>query len=177
MDSKHLKLLKTKLGVISDASLAREFGVSRERIRQIRARYKISKPPRQTIVSEFILSNSLDTILQTLSKPRKETPFKPVTYTRLRKRFNLVERPNKLPCGNKATYNRGCRCKLCKKAHYSYCRKFYEKRRKTQLSPSDPRHGKYSTYVNWYCRCEKCAFAHSEIEKMKWQQRKQRKNK
>jgi hypothetical protein len=30
------------------------------------------------------------------------------------------------------------------------------------LPPGDPRHGRYTTYVNWGCRCDLCKAANTE---------------
>ena len=34
-----------------------------------------------------------------------------------------------------------------------------EQRRGRGLAPDDPRHGKYTTYDNWICRCDRCTKA------------------
>jgi len=52
-----------------------------------------------------------------------------------------------------------CRCEVCRFAwNLEYKRK--ERNRKARgLPDSDPRHGKYTTYRNWCCRCRRCCDA------------------
>lgn len=54
-----------------------------------------------------------------------------------------------IPC-----YNAGCRCDLCKEAHYN--RMTDSKKKRLAKEVPSTIHGTYSGYLNWDCRCEPC---------------------
>lgn len=61
--------------------------------------------------------------------------------------------------GRLSSYNSGCRCDDCREAVADY--------QATRISravvppPGDPRHGRYSTYINYRCRCSLCTQANT----------------
>ncbi len=62
--------------------------------------------------------------------------------------------------GRSSTYSAGCRCQLCLVAHRAVgakSRKAAEAR--LRANPSLARHGRYSTYSYWGCRCQLCGDA------------------
>lgn len=63
--------------------------------------------------------------------------------------------------GTTTGYNRGCRCNECTRASSTF-QNDRQRRRKGALAPNDPRHGIYTTYTNWRCRCEPCKSAMKE---------------
>ena len=60
-------------------------------------------------------------------------------------------------------YNRGCRCKVCKKASSDYHREALAANR---MRTEDAPHGTRGGYCNWGCRCDPCKAAHSEYMKV-----------
>jgi hypothetical protein len=46
-----------------------------------------------------------------------------------------------------------------KAARRGYSRVLRARLKERGLPPDDPRHGKYTTYDNWICRCDKCTKA------------------
>ncbi len=69
----------------------------------------------------------------------------------------------------------GCRCKKCREANTKRARA--EQRRRAKRLVADPTlapHGRYSTYVNWDCRCKLCAIVHVNVCAAYYVARKQR---
>lgn len=61
--------------------------------------------------------------------------------------------------GTPSAYNRGCRCPECTEVQRVRMAASRERMYAQGLPEDDPRHGRYSTYVNWGCRCEACTKA------------------
>lgn len=71
--------------------------------------------------------------------------------------------------GSKCTYvNWACRCAPCTVAWREWTQQRREARRALRVpdeygypvTTAAVRHGSYSTYTNWGCRCEDCQWAH-----------------
>lgn len=63
---------------------------------------------------------------------------------------------------NSSTYsNHGCRCYECRAAWSAY-NLLQRQRRKARITPDDPRHGTYTFYLNWSCRCDRCKKANAD---------------
>lgn len=71
--------------------------------------------------------------------------------------------------GNRTSYQRGCRCTLCRNANAAYSRKLYGwKARKKSV----PGHGTTARYQRG-CRCKPCKAAKSAYDKQ-WHQKKKK---
>lgn len=68
--------------------------------------------------------------------------------------------------GLPSRYNKGCRCRVCKKAHAERMERL-RRDRMVRIAEGDPTvpHGTASCYVNWGCRCEACREAGSVVNK------------
>lgn len=76
--------------------------------------------------------------------------------------------------GTTTAYGYGCKCGDCREAHAAYRLELYYRRKnmrrlllgrwmQADLPPDGPwRHGLYSTYMGWSCRCDPCSDAYSE---------------
>ena len=67
--------------------------------------------------------------------------------------------------------NRKCRCKVCRAANVAYCQRQRAKRASKPL-PAGRRHGVYTTYSNYGCRCERCKQAAADQRRRVREQRK-----
>lgn len=76
--------------------------------------------------------------------------------------FELNHPLNRDIHGHVQCYNAGCRCDLCKEAHYNRMADS-KKKRLTQEVPSTI-HGTYSGYLNWGCRCAPCKEAKRQYD-------------
>lgn len=66
-----------------------------------------------------------------------------------------------------------CRCAECREAHRQ--RFLEENARRAERLAHDPtlaEHGKYSTFTNWGCRCDKCTAAQSVENRRQYERRK-----
>ena len=70
---------------------------------------------------------------------------------------NWNQRKKRCPKGHRYTYDvkyNARRCLTCR-----------EERRGTKGHPDPEAHGNYSTYLNWYCRCDDCREAFNEYQR------------
>lgn len=58
------------------------------------------------------------------------------------------------------TSNHKCKCLACRTVWKQYCLK-RRAERAASIDPNDERHGKYSFYVNYGCRCDPCRDANN----------------
>ena len=68
--------------------------------------------------------------------------------------------------GTKSTYVMGCRCAECRAANTerNNVNRWLRSARVHELPPE--KHGLYSTYTNWMCRCEACATTGAEMQRV-----------
>lgn len=66
-----------------------------------------------------------------------------------------------------ALYSRGCRCESCTEQHRIKQNEDNDRREARGLPDDDPRHGKYTTYTNYRCRCLRCTTAETERQRLR----------
>lgn len=77
-----------------------------------------------------------------------------------------MPREKKLTHGASAWRTRRCTCDMCSDASRLLARKNYKERvDRLKQDPTLAPHGRYSTYINWGCRCELCRDAREEYYK------------
>lgn len=86
------------------------------------------------------------------------------TISRWRDQLGLANQyaPPVAPCGQVAKYDRGCRCDDCRSANTARHAQVVARMQARGLPPGDPRHGTYTAYTQWACRCERCLAAGAE---------------
>lgn len=77
------------------------------------------------------------------------------------------------PCGTITRYVSGCRCIACKQVAAERTKRLRHERL-TRPIPATVKHGTYSTYMNWGCRCEPCKAAGSAANRSQYLARKAR---
>lgn len=98
-----------KMGRLTDAQIALELGLSRERVRQVRNKLGIERrqPPEEMLPAEVyaLLGTDRDVFIA------KHFGIDVAHVRRARLKRNI---PRYLsPCGTRTRYNSGCRCELC----------------------------------------------------------------
>ena len=77
-----------------------------------------------------------------------------------------MPREAKLTHGASAWRTRRCTCEKCFKASRDLAKKNHEERvKRLKEDPTLAPHGRYSTYINWGCRCERCRNSRDEYYK------------
>lgn len=154
-----------RLGTVSDQVIATELGITRERVRQVRAQLGIAdNRGRERNLDR--LGPELRALLGTVKDSVLAAAFGVSVYVIRGARERAGIPTYRRPCGTITKYNTGCRCMLCRQANADRMADYYrrhpdalergkEQQRKKVLASAPHAIGK----IGWYtvgCRCEGC---------------------
>jgi hypothetical protein len=173
--------LQERLGTVPDGELGAELGVTRERVRQVRARFGV----RSYTATQRILppgcAERLGTVPDSVLAREYGVRHKVVRDARLAAGIARYQ----IGCGTTRGYQRGCRCRPCTDANSARTLRWMQANPEKQkasfermtvkiLASAPHKRGKISWYV-YGCRCEACKVTMRRYQRANYAEKKRAK--
>ena len=157
--------LQERLGTVPDGEIGKELGVTRERVRQVRARFGVRSYTDTQRILPPGCAEKLGTMTDTKLAAEYGVRTKVVRDARIAASIDKYQ----VGCGTTRGYQRGCRCRPCTDANSARTLKWmranpekqkanFERMSVKVLASAPHKRGKISWYV-YGCRCEGCRAA------------------